>query len=117
MNFYIILTQTLILIILGSFKKENEKKEKKPEKLKQIDESYASNSSEEKKINTKKKSKSVQMFGKHQKLDDGDRNFVYKRMEDLNNLEHRFNLGRDDKDKGDNCQKFNYKYHDMKRQL
>jgi hypothetical protein len=55
------------------------------------------------------------MFGKQQKQEDDDKYFVYKRMEDLNNLEHRFNLGRDDK--AISSQKFNYKYHDMKRQL
>jgi hypothetical protein len=68
-------------------------------------------------MNVKKKSNSGQIFGKQQKLDDGDKFFLYKRMEELSNLEHRFNLGRDDKNKGENSQKFNYKYHDMKRQL
>lgn len=55
----------------------------------------------------------MNMFGKEKK--DVDKYFVYKRMEDLNNLEHKYHQDREDKLVSDN--KFSFKFHNMKRQL
>lgn len=66
------------------------------------------------KKNYKSKSLKKDIFGKSNRIEH-DKYNVYKRMEDLNNLEHKFNVGRDEKKMS--SQRFNYRYHDMKRQL
>lgn len=87
--------------------------EKKKESLK-TEESYYSSSPEDNNPKAKSKSTKKNYFGKNKKLEE-DKYFVYKRMEDLNNLEHKFNVGRDEKKMS--SQKFNYRFHNMKRQL
>lgn len=58
------------------------------------------------------------MFGvKNKRQEKSDRYEVIRRMEDLNKLEHRYNFGKEDNTIAVSNQKFNYRYHDMKRQL
>ena len=74
--------------------------EKKKENINNIktEESFSSESEEVTKPNFKIKSMTNNYFGKNKnkKLDE-DKFFVYKKMEDLNNLEQKFNIGRDEK--------------------
>jgi len=53
------------------------------------------------------------MFGKEKM--EMDKFFVYKRMEDLNNLENKFHQDKDEKMVSDT--KFNFKFYNSKRQL
>jgi len=53
------------------------------------------------------------MFGKAK--NDVDKFLVYKRMEDLNNLEHKFHQDREERLVSNT--KFNFRYHNMKRHL
>lgn len=61
-------------------------------------------------INIKKKNN---MFGKEKP--DMEKFVLYKGMENLNNLEHKFIQDRDDK--AVSSVKFNFRYHNIKRQL
>ena len=88
--------------------------EKKKDNLNlKTEESYCSDSSNDTKKNSKKLRK-IKTFGKNKKLEE-DKYLVYKRIEELNNLEHKFNVAKDEKKMS--SQKFNYRFHDMKRQL
>lgn len=53
------------------------------------------------------------MFGKEKH--DADKFFIYKRMEDLNNLQHKFHQNNEENQVSD--AKFNFKFYNMKRQL
>lgn len=81
---------------------------------KKMDDSYFSDSEgdNKKKIKTKKL-KEMNIFGKEKR--DVDKFFIYKRMEDLNNLEHKFHQDKEEKQVLDT--KFNFKFYTMKRQL
>jgi len=57
--------------------------------------------------------KKKNMFGKEKR--DVDKFFVYKRMEDLNNLEHKFHQDKEEQLVSNT--KFNFRYYNMKRQL
>lgn len=101
-----------MIIILDSFKNELDKK---LDNLKtEVDKSFSSDSSIENKKDLKTFNK-IKNFGKNRKLEE-DKYLVYKRMEDINNLEHKFNnMVKDDIKMS--SQSFNYRFHDMKRQL
>ena len=79
---------------------------------KNLNDSYFSESETRRNKNNLKLKKS-NMFGSERK--DLDKFFVYKRMEDLNNLEHKFHQDKDDKIVTNH--KFNHRYHNLKRQL
>ena len=84
------------------------------DKNKNKEDSYFSSSADENNINSHNiKVKKKNIFGKEKR--DVDKFFVYKRMEDLNNLEHKFH--QDKEDKLISNSKFNFKYYNMKRQL
>ncbi len=98
---------------LGTFKIELDKK---IDNLKtEVDKSFSSDSSIENKKDLNMKFNKIKIFGKNRKLEE-DKYLVYKNMEDINNLEHKFNnMGKNDIKMS--SQTFNYKFHDMKRQL
>ena len=66
-----------------------------------------------KKFNNIKIKKKNDFFAKEKR--DLDKFVLYKGMENLNNLEHKFHQDREDKAVSN--VKFNYKYHNIKRQL
>jgi len=81
---------------------------------KKMDDSYFSETEcENSKKIRKKKLKKINMFGKEKR--DTDKFFVYKRMEDLNNLEHKFHQNKEEKNVPDT--KFDFKLYNTKRQL
>jgi len=59
------------------------------------------------------KDKNSDKFGKQKR--DSEKLFLYKGMENLNNLEHKFHQDRDDKFISNS--KFNFRYYKMKTQL
>lgn len=66
-----------------------------------------------KKFNKIKIKKKTNKFGKEKH--DVDKFVLYKGMENLNNLEHKFHQDRDEKAVSN--AKFNFKFHNIKRQL
>lgn len=101
---------------LASFRKsENEIRAKYEKSNKDFEDSYYSDSEDDniKKFSNIKMKKNKNRFGQEKR--DVDKFFVYKCMEDLNNLEHKFH-----QDKNENSVsngKFNFRYYNMKRQL
>ena len=81
---------------------------------KKKDDSYFSDSEDDNKKKVKtKKLKKMNMFGKEKM--DADKFFIYKRMEDLNNLEHKFHQDKEEIQVSDT--KFNFQFYKTKRQL
>jgi len=79
------------------------------------EDSYYSEPEEDnmKKFNNIKILKKNNMLGKEKR--DVDRFVLYKGIENLNNLEHKYHQDRDDK--AVSSEKFNFRYHNIKRQL
>lgn len=96
-------------------KSDNEIRKKYNSGTKINEDSYFSEPEEDnmKKFNNLKINKKNNKFGKEKR--NLDRFVLYKGMENLNDLEHKFHQDRDDK--AVSSVKFNFRYHNIKRQL
>jgi len=105
-----------IQIILASLRKsENENRGNYDSIIKNNEDSYYSEPEEDnlKKFNDISIKKNNDMFGKQKR--DVDKFVLYKGMEQLNKMEHKIHQDKDDK--AVSSVKFNFRYHNTKRQL